>query len=455
MDEIKIVPRISYLVSRTMLDIKFIKENPDIVKDSASKKNVTVDIDLLLKIDEERRAILAEVEKDRSEQNENSKKIAMTNSQSERDLIIEKMQALKLRLQEKEEKLKEVTKKWFVLMMKVPNIPSVDTPVGPDESGNKVIRTWGEKTKFNFEPKDHSDLGRELGIINSEKAGEVSGARFTYIMGDLALLQMSLLNFLFSVVTDEEKLKVVADEANISVSTKPFIPVFPPIMMKSSVMNKMARLEPIDERYYFEKDDMVFVGSAEHTLGPLHMDEILEEDELPKRYIGYSVAMRREAGSYGKDTKGILRQHQFDKAEMETFCLPENSYKEQDLLVGIQEYILRKLKIPHQVVMVCTGDMGGPDHRQIDVECWIPSQNKYRETHTSDLMQGFQARRLNTRVKRKNGEIEHVHMNDATAMAMGRMLIAIMENYQNSDGSITIPEVLRPFMNGKDKISRK
>ncbi len=435
-----------------MLDIKFIRENADIVKDSASKKKIEVDIDELLRLDDIRREILSSVEKDRSEQNENSKKIASATSPAERDLIIEKMQTLKVGLQEKEEKLKEVTKKWFVLMMKVPNIPSVDTPVGPDESGNKVIRSWGEKTKFNFEPRDHADLGRELGIINSEKASEVSGARFTYIMGDLAMLQLGLLNFLFSVVTDEEKLKVVADEANLVVSIKPFVPVFPPIMMKSGVMNKMARLEPLDERYYFEKDDMVFVGSAEHTLGPLHMDEILDESELPKRYIGYSVAMRREAGSYGKDTKGILRQHQFDKAEMETFCLPENSYKEQDFLVAIQEYLLRKLKIPHQVVSVCTGDMGGPDHRQIDVECWIPSQNKYRETHTSDLMQGFQARRLNTRVKRKSGEIEHVHMNDATAMAMGRIMIAIMENYQNKDGSITIPDVLRSYMGGRDKI---
>lgn len=435
-----------------MLDIKFIRENADIVKDAAQKKNVEVDIDLLLQLDNERREILSIVEKQRSEQNEYSKKIAVTTSMEERDLMIDKMQALKYSLHENEEKLKEVTRKWFVLMMKVPNVPSVDTPVGPDESGNKVIRTWGEKTKFSFEPRDHADLGRELGIINSEKASEVSGARFTYIMGDLAMLQFALLHYLMNVVTDEEKLKVIADEANIVVSTKPFVPVFPPIMMKSSVMNKMARLEPIDERYYFEKDDMVFVGSAEHTLGPLHMDEILEEDDLPKRYIGYSVALRREAGSYGKDTKGILRQHQFDKAEMETFCLPENSYKEQDLLVGIQEYILRKLKIPHQVVSVCTGDMGGPDHRQIDVECWVPSQNKYRETHTSDLMQGFQARRLNTRVKRKNGQIEHVHMNDATAMAMGRMIIAIMENYQNSDGSITIPDVLKPYMGGRDKI---
>ncbi len=438
-----------------MLDIKFIRENPDIVKDAASKKKVDVDIDLLLKTDEERRSVLQEVEKERSEQNEFSKKIALASSDSEREEMISKMQVLKERLQQSEENLKEITKKWFVLMMKVPNIPSADTPVGPDESGNKVLRQWGEKPYFQFQPKAHWDIGKDLGIINIEKASEISGARFNYIMGDLAMLQVALINFVFSVLTNEDTLKNIAKESNLSISTKPFIPVFPPIMMKSSVMNKMGRLQPIDERYYFEKDDMVFIGSAEHTLGPLHMDEIIPEDNLPIRYIGYSVALRREAGAYGKDTKGILRQHQFDKMEMETFCLPENSYKEQDFIVAIQEYILKKLKIPHQTVLICTGDMGGPDHRQVDIECWMPGQDTYRETHTSDLMQGFQARRLNTRVKRKNGDIEHVHMNDATALAMGRALIAIIENYQEEDGSVTIPEILRPYMGGKEKISKK
>lgn len=434
-----------------MLDIKFIRENPDIVKDAAQKKKVEIDIDALIKLDDERRTLLTLVEKERGEQNEFNTKISSAESGLKSDMIA-KMQTLKAGLQIKEEKLKEITKDWFLLMMKVPNIPSVDTPIGPDESGNKVIRQWGEKPNFKFEPKAHSDLGKGLGIINIEKAAEVSGARFSYIMGDLAMLQLGLLNFVFSILINEDTLKVVAGEANLMISTRPFVPVFPPIMMKSSVMNRMARLQPIDERYYFEKDDMVFIGSAEHTLGPLHMDETMAENDLPKRYVGYSVAMRREAGTYGKDTKGILRQHQFDKIEMETFCLPENSYMEQDFLVAIQEYILRKLKIPYQVVLVCTGDMGGPDHRQVDIECWMPGQNTYRETHTADLMQGFQARRLNIRVKRKNGQTEHIHMNDATALAMGRAMIAIMENYQQADGSIIIPEVLRPYMGGRERI---
>ena len=437
-----------------MLDIKFIRENPEIVQDAARKKKVQIDIDELVKIDDERKGTISELEKIKTEQNSVSSKVATADPETKAKIILE-MQSLKARIQSLEEKLKEITKKWFALMIRVPNIPSPDTPVGEDESGNKVIREWGEKPEFSFEPKDHSDLGKELGVINTEKAALISGSRFNFIMGDLVLMQFGLLQFLFSILTDEKQLQVIVKEAGLTVSTKPFIPVLPPIMMNSGVMNKMARLQPIDDRYYFEKDDIVFIGSAEHTMGPLHMDEILEEKDLPKRYIGYSVALRREAGTYGKDTKGILRQHQFDKAEMETFCLPENSYAEQDFLVAIQEYVLRKLKIPYQVVMVCTGDMGAPDHRQIDINCWMPGQNMYRETHTADLMQGFQARRLNTRVRRSGGKIEHLHMNDATAVAMGRTIIAIMENYQQKDGSILVPEVLRPYMAGKERIGKR
>ena len=198
----------------------------------------------------------------------------------------------------------------------------------------------------------------------------------------------------------------------------------------------------------------MLVGSAEHTLGPIHMDETLREDQLPIRYVGYSTAFRREAGSAGKDTRGILRQHQFDKAEMETFCRPEDGYREQDFLVAIQEYLFQQLKLPYQVMLVCTGDMGFPDQRQIDIETWMPGQDTYRETNSADYVGGFQARRLQTRIKRSDGTAEPVHMNDATAFAIGRTLIAIMENYQQADGSIVVPEVLRAYM-GKDRIVKQ
>ena len=214
----------------------------------------------------------------------------------------------------------------------------------------------------------------------------------------------------------------------------------------------MARLteDDKDERYYLEKDDLYLVGSAEHTLGPLHMKETLFEKDLPKRYIGFSTSFRREAGSYGKDTRGILRVHQFDKLEIESFTTGENALLEQEFIVAIQEYLMQSLKIPYQVVFIATGDMGKPDARQFDIESWMPGQNKYRETHTSDLMGDYQARRLNTRVRFKDGTKEFVHMNDATVFAIGRMLIAILENYQKKDGSVKIPAVLQKYVGIKD-----
>jgi seryl-tRNA synthetase len=216
----------------------------------------------------------------------------------------------------------------------------------------------------------------------------------------------------------------------------------------------MARLDATleDERYYFPKDDIYLIGSAEHTLGPLHMDETLKEDDLPIRYVGFSTCFRREAGSYGRDTRGILRVHQFDKVEMESFTVPENSLKEQEFFVAIQEYLMQELKLPYQVVMTCTGDQGDPDARHIDIEAWMPGQQKYRETHSADLMTDYQARRLNTRVRRADGSLNFVHMNDATVFAIGRTLIAIVENYQRADGTITVPEVLRPYF-GADTIT--
>lgn len=427
-----------------MLDIKFIRENKDIVaKAIKDKKAEPIDLDQVIALADQRK----ELQQHLSDLNAERNKAAQERN-------VEKGKELKEKAQQLDADVARVEKEFVSLMIKIPNIPSPDTPVGPDESGNKVIRQWGEKPKFNFEPKAHWDIGKDLNIIDTDSAGEISGARFAYLLGDLVLMQFALIKFVFEVLTSRETLDTIVQEAGISISTKPFVPVLPPVMIKSAVMNRMARLQPIEERYFFEKDDIVLVGSAEHTMGPLHMDKIIEEKDLPIRYIGYSTAFRREAGTYGKDTKGILRQHQFDKVEMETFCLPESSYREQDFLVAIQEYLLRRLKIPHQTVLICTGDMGGPDHRQIDIECWMPGQGVYRETHSADLMQGYQSRRLNTRLRRtEGGKTEHVHMNDATAFAIGRTLIAIIENYQQADGSITIPEVLRAYMS-KDVIQK-
>jgi len=260
-------------------------------------------------------------------------------------------------------------------------------------------------------------------------------------------MQFAIIQFVFNTLTDKKIIGKLAKKTD-NPFDKPFIPVLPPVIARAEIMKKMDRFDPIDDRYYLEQDDSLLIGSAEHTLGPLYMNEVIPEKDLPIRYIGYSTAFRREAGTYGKDATGILRRHQFDKAEMESFIQPEYGQVEQNLIVAIQEYLVQQLEIPYQVVILCTGDMGSPDFRQIDIECWMPGQNTYRETHTSDYMTDYQARRLNTRIKRKDGKLEFAYMNDATAMAIGRILIAIIENYQQEDGSIKVPKVLHKYMNG-------
>ena len=435
-----------------MLDIKFIRDNKNIVQEGAKKKGVDVDIEKLIMLDDQRLKELKEVEDLRSEVNRVSNDISRDQDGALKIQLIEEMRTVKEDIKEKEEKLRKTIEAWQKIMLQVPNVTSPDVPEGPDESGNVVIRSWGEKPVFDFIPREHYEIGEKLGMIDNQTAAEVSGARFTYLKGDLVLLQFALLNFLLEILTNAETLEKIAKEKNININPRPFIPVIPPFMIKPNIYLKMARLEPKEDKYHLEIDDMYLIGSAEHTLGPMHMNQILNEKEMPIRYIGYSPAFRKEAGSYGKDTKGILRMHQFEKLEMETFCLPENSIQEQEFLVAIQEYFLQMMKLPYQVVLICTGDMGKPDFRQIDINTWMPGQNAYRETHTADLMTSFQSRRLNTRVKRTDGKIELVHMNDATICAMGRTLIAILENYQQADGTIKIPEVLKKYMNGKDFI---
>lgn len=434
-----------------MLDIKFIRENKDIVQMGAKKKRVEVDVEKLIALDDERLRELKEIEDLRAEVNRVSNDISRNQDSALKVQLIEEMRIVKDDIKAKEEKLKATIEEWQKIMLRIPNIPSVDTPEGKDDSENQVVRTWGEKPQFTFTPKEHFELGKTLGIIDTETAAEVAGSRYAYLKGDLVLMEFALLQMCWEILTNEETLKKIASDANISIDVSKFIPVLPPVFVRPLVQVKMARYMTPEEHYMFPGDDLMLIGSAEHTLGSMHMGKIFEEKDLPIRYVGYSTAFRREAGAAGKDTNGILRQHQFDKMEMEVFSLPENSMQEQNFLVAIQEYILQQLVLPYQVIMVCTGDMGFPDTRQLDVETWMAGQNKYRETHSADSTGGFQARRLNTRVRRSDGKIEHVHMNDATVVSQ-RPLIAIIENYQQADGSIKIPEILRKYIGGKEFI---
>lgn len=436
-----------------MLDIKFIRENKDLVKASCEKKRSTVNIDELLELDEKRLIAMNQTETLRSEQNRMSTSIASEQDPTIRQQMIDEMKLVKDEFKQKEQELNEILTQWQALMLKVPNIPSVDTPEGPDDSANQIVREWGEKPEFSFTPKEHFELGKALGVIDTETAAQVASSRFAYLKGDLVLLQFALIQMCLEILSNTETLQSIAEAADIRMPIlKSFIPVVPPVFVRPLVQVKMARYLTPEDHYMFPNDDLMLIGSAEHTLGSMHMDQIFEESDLPIRYAGYSTAFRREAGTAGKDTNGILRQHQFDKLEMEVFSLPENSIQEQNFLVAIQEHVLRTLKLPYQVVSVCTGDMGFPCNRQIDINTWMPGQNKYRETHSADLTTSFQSRRLNTRVRRADGKIETVHMNDATVVAIGRTLIAIMENYQQADGTIKIPTALQKYIN-KDVIS--
>ena len=425
-----------------MLDISFILENRDIVRKAIEdKRKESVDFDHIASLYERRSGLVGAI----SENNRRRKLAADARDAAQGS-------ALKQELAKMEDELRSVTKELTDIVATIPNVPSPDVPVGADENDNVVLRQWGEKPIFAFEPKAHWDIGKERGLIDNERAAKVSGSRFTYLKGGLVRMQFALIQWVLQVLGDEQVLQEVITKNNLSVPSVPFVPVIPPMMITPEMFFGMARLDPREERYYIPEDNLFLIGSAEHTLGSMHAGELFEEREFPLRYVGYSTAFRREAGSYGKDTKGILRQHQFDKLEFQSFTVGEKSKQEQDFLVALQEHCMQQLGLPYQVVAVCTGDMGGPDVRQIDIETWMPGQDTYRETHSADLMGEYQTRRLGTKVQRESGEKEFVHTNDATVFAMGRTLIALIENNQQPDGSIIVPETLRPYMGGMERM---
>ncbi len=433
-----------------MLDIKFIRENPEIIKKAVQDRQMSKSLDTgaFLALDKEYSELLKRVEIKRTLKNQLTQDIAKVAAEA-RQKLIEEATHIKDDLAILEKELDAKKTMLDDLLLKIPNLIEAGVPYGVDDSENVSIKKHGESRKFAFTPKDHLDLGKELDLIDVDTAAEVSGARFTYLKNEAAFLQFALVQLVFKTVTDQKLIKKLAAKVGNPFDNT-FVPIIPPVIIKPDVMKKMARLDPIEERYYIPSDDAVLVGSAEHTLGPMHINKTFKYADLPIRYIGYSSAFRREAGSYGKDVRGILRLHQFDKLEMETFVPQEFGMQEQDLLVEIQEYLLQQLEIPYQVVAVCTGDIGKPDYRQIDLECWVPTQNKYRETHSADYVTDYQSRRLNTRYEDKDGSKKFVYMNDATALAIGRTLIAILENYQQEDGSVKIPKVLQNYVGKKE-----
>ncbi|WKZ29282.1 MAG: serine--tRNA ligase [Patescibacteria group bacterium] len=421
-----------------MLDLNFVRENPELVKKGAAAKGVDVNVDALLEADEKRRKLIGQIEAMRAEQNQAGEKIAKETDKDAKASALEAMKALKERMKEIDVELKAAEEAQNVLLRDIPNLPLPDVRVGKDDTENVVARTVGEPTAFSFEAKEYMALGESLDIIDTERAAKVSGSRFGYLKGDGAMMEFALVQYVLSTLVP-----------------KGFSPVVPPVMIKPDVMEKMGYSDKHgDEIYQIQQDPLVLVGTSEQSVGPMHMDETLDVSK-PIRYVAFSTCFRREAGSYGKDTKGILRVHQFDKLEMFSFTKPSDSEAEHAFLLACEEELLGGLGLPYQVLDICSGDLGTPAAKKWDLETWIPSQQTYRETHSTSNCTDFQARRLN--IGWKNPETqkrEYVHTLNGTAFAIGRILISILENCQEADGTVRIPEVLRPWMGGKTHIGK-
>lgn len=432
---------------RGMLDIRFVRENAGDVQENARRKGYDVNIDELLQLDQSKRQLQQEADELREKRNGIASQ--MKGGRPSDELIAEG-KAIKDQLAGVEADLRQAEEVFVTLLKKVPNMALTDVPVGATEDENVVAKKVGEPTRFDFAPKNHAELAETKGWLDKERAAKVTGSRFAYLKGDLVKLQFALIQFVMDKLSDQEFIEQIIAENGLKISNKPFVPVLPPLMLRTELYDAMDRLEPRDDRYKIEDEELWLQGSAEHVLGSMHAEEIFEEADLPVRYLGYATSFRREAGTYGKDMEGMFRMHQFDKLEMESLGVKEAGLDEHLFMVAIQEKIMELLGIPYQVLLKCTADIGKPNARGVDIEAWLPGQDKYRETHTADYMTDYQARRLKTRVRRADGSVELVHTNDATALPLSRGPIAILENYQRADGSVTVPEVLRPYLGGRD-----
>lgn len=420
-----------------MIDINLLRKDPEKVKKACEAKGVKVDIDKFLELDGMRGRLIKEVDDLKAEQNKISKEISSFAKASmeaaETKLLIERSKEIKEKIKELEPNLQNTEKAWKEIFLIIPNLPADDVKVGKDESENEVVKKWGKPASFKFPAKDYMELAKNLDLIDTERAAKISGTRFGFIKNQAAILEFALIRLAFDLLAKEG-----------------FSPILPPVMVKKDIMEASGHLMPwdIDERYFLPKDDLLLVGTSEQSVVPYFADETLESKDLPRRFAAFSTCFRREAGSYGKDTKGILRVHQFDKVEMVSFVLPEESGKEHELLLKTEEKIMQTLKLPYRVVKMCSGDLGASAAKKYDIEAWIPSENKYRETHSTSNCTDYQSRRLNIRLKRKGG-LEFIHTLNGTAIAVGRMLIAIMENYQKKDGTIEVPKALQKYCNFK------
>src|SRR3990167_9244155 len=415
-----------------MLDINFIRENVDLAKKGVSDKQFDPTIvDKVLELDEKRRKLILEVEGLRAKRN----KIAGAGKPSA-DKALEGKK-IKEELKDREPEYEKIEEEYKELLFKIPNLPSKNAPIGKGEKDNKEVRKWGTPTKFTFKPKDHLELGKNLGILDFETGAKVTGSQFYFLYGDGALLELALTAYAF------EKLSKVG-----------FLPVITPDLAKSRYYLGTGYAPKGDEAqtYTVDGEDLGLIATAEVTLAGKHADEIIPEDKLPIKYIGYSHCFRKEAGAYGKYSKGLYRVHEFTKAEMFIYCKPEDSDKFHELILKMEEEICQELGLSYRVMEMCTGDLGAMAARKFDVEVWMPGRDDYGEVTSTSNCTDYQARNLNIKFRRNNGETEYIHMLNGTAIVMSRFPLAILENFQTKEGSVLIPKVLQKWM-GKEKIT--
>lgn len=425
-----------------MLDPKFIRSNPELVRQKLATKKEDVDLDRFLELDEKRRAYIAEVEKLKNRRNVVSEEIARLKKEK-KDVteIINEMRKVSDTIKEYDAKIREIEEQLEEVLLTIPNLPHDSVPVGDSEDQNVEVRRWGEPRKFDFEPKAHWDIGEELNILDFKTAAKVTGSRFVFYRGMGARLERALINFMLDVHTTQHG----------------YVEVFPPFMVHRKSMIGTGQLPKFEEDAFKVVDtDYFLIPTAEVPVTNMHRDEILDGNMLPLKYVAYSACFRAEAGAAGRDTRGLIRQHQFNKVELVKFVRPEDSYDELEMLVADAERILQLLGLPYRVVLMCTADLGFTAAKKYDLEVWMPSYNRYVEVSSCSNFEDYQARRANIKYRMSpQDKAEYVHTLNGSGLAIGRTLAAILENYQQEDGSVVIPEKLVPYMGGVERITKR
>ncbi|MDA8210821.1 MAG: serine--tRNA ligase [Clostridia bacterium] len=424
-----------------MLDIKFVRNNPQAVKAALAKRGNTVSIEAFLSSDEERRKRLVDVEQLKNKRNVVSQEIGKLkqSGQPAEDLVLE-MRNVSQQIKDMDEEIKQIEEKLEYMILTIPNMPNESVPVGTSDADNLEVRKWGEPRKFAFEPQAHWDIGEALDILDFERGSKVTGARFTFYKGLGARLERALINFMLDLHTGQHG----------------YTEIFPPFMVHRDSMVGTGQLPKFEEdAFRVQNTEYFLIPTAEVPVTNLYRGEILEGAKLPIYHCAYSACFRAEAGAHGRDTRGLIRQHQFNKVELVKFALPENSYEELEALVANAEKVLQLLELPYRVVALCSGDLGFSSAKTYDLEVWLPAYNTYREISSCSNFEDYQARRANIRFRRDaKGKVEFVHTLNGSGLAIGRTVAAILENYQQQDGSVAIPKALQPYMGGLERIAK-